>query len=73
MNPKLIEYAGKKMIVTVLGTYILAVNAKDGKIIWKLNYPEINAATGQGNGKNQRDDSPLQGWGTSSLPMGITG
>lgn len=47
MNPKLIEYAGKKMIVTVLGTYILAVNARDGKIIWKLNYPEINAATGR--------------------------
>lgn len=47
MNPRLIEYAGKKMIVTVLGTYILAVNAKDGKIIWKLNYPEINAATGR--------------------------
>jgi hypothetical protein len=47
MNPRLIEYAGKKMIVTVLGTYILAVNSKDGKIIWKLNYPEINAATGR--------------------------
>jgi len=47
MNPKLIEYAGKKIIVTVLGTYILAVNAKDGKIMWKMNYPEINAATGR--------------------------
>ena len=47
INPKLIEYGGKKMIVTVMGTYIFAVNAKDGKIIWKLNYPEINAATGR--------------------------
>jgi len=47
MNPKLIEYAGKKIIVTVLGTYIIAVNAKDGKIMWKMNYPEINAATGR--------------------------
>jgi len=47
VNPKLIDYAGKKIIVTVMGTYIFAVNAKDGKIIWKLNYPEINAATGR--------------------------
>lgn len=47
VNPKLVEYAGKKMIVTVQGTNIFAVNAKDGKIIWKLNYPEINAATGR--------------------------
>ena len=47
MNPKLIEYAGKKIIVTVMGTYIFAINAKDGKIMWKLNYPEINAATGR--------------------------
>lgn len=47
VNPKLIEYAGKKMIVTVGGTYIFAVDAKDGKVIWKVNYPEINAATGR--------------------------
>ena len=36
VNPKLIEYAGKKMIVTVMGTYIFAVDSKDGKIIWKV-------------------------------------
>jgi outer membrane protein assembly factor BamB len=47
INPKLIEYAGKKIIVTVMGTYIFAVNAKDGKIMWKINYTEINAATGR--------------------------
>jgi len=47
VNPKLIEYAGKKIIVTVMGTHIFAVNAKDGKIMWKLNYTEINAATGR--------------------------
>ncbi len=47
INPKLIEYGGKKMIVTVMGTYIFAVNAKDGKILWKINYPQINAATGR--------------------------
>jgi outer membrane protein assembly factor BamB len=47
VNPKLIEYAGKKMIVTVMGTYIFAVDSKDGKVIWKVNYPEINAANGR--------------------------
>ena len=47
VNPKLIEYAGKKMIVNVMGTYIFAVDAKDGKVLWKVNYPEINAATGR--------------------------
>lgn len=46
VNPLLIDYAGKKMIITVMGTNILALNAKDGKIIWKFNYVEANAATG---------------------------
>ena len=47
VNPKLIEYAGKKIIVTVMGTDILAVNAYDGKIIWKVNYMSVNGATGR--------------------------
>jgi outer membrane protein assembly factor BamB len=47
VNPKLIEYAGKKMIVNVFGTDIVAVNAKDGKVIWKVNYAEANAASGK--------------------------
>jgi outer membrane protein assembly factor BamB len=47
VNPKLIEYAGKKMIVTVMGEDIFAVDAKDGKILWKVNYAAINAATGR--------------------------
>ncbi|HEY5470328.1 MAG TPA: PQQ-binding-like beta-propeller repeat protein [Bacteroidales bacterium] len=46
VNPKLIEYAGKKMIVTVMGENIIAVNSKDGKIMWKVNYATVNAATG---------------------------
>jgi hypothetical protein len=45
VNPKLIEYAGRKMIITVMGENILAINAKDGRIIWKVNYVEAN--TGQ--------------------------
>jgi outer membrane protein assembly factor BamB len=47
VNPKLIEYAGKKMIVTVMGTNIFAINAKDGKTLWKVDYAAINAATGR--------------------------
>lgn len=47
VNPKLIEFAGKKMIINVMGTSVFAVNAKDGKIIWKLDYAAINAATGR--------------------------
>jgi outer membrane protein assembly factor BamB len=46
INPKLIEYAGKKMIVTVMGTHIFAVDAKNGKIIWKLNYADTNGGIG---------------------------
>ena len=47
VNPKLIEYAGKKMVVNVMGEDIIAVNVKDGKILWKVNYASINAATGR--------------------------
>jgi outer membrane protein assembly factor BamB len=47
INPKLVEYAGKKMIVTVMGQDIFAVNAKDGKILWKVDYAAANAATGR--------------------------
>jgi outer membrane protein assembly factor BamB len=47
VNPKLIEYAGKKMILTVMGADILAVDAKNGKILWKVNYALINGGTGK--------------------------
>lgn len=47
INPKLIEYAGRKMIITVMGTHIFAVNASDGKILWKVNYASVNAAAGR--------------------------
>lgn len=42
VSPKLIEYAGKKIIVTIMGTHILGVNAKDGKILWKVDYLAAN-------------------------------
>ena len=47
INPQLVEHGGKKMIVTVMAEYIFAVDAKNGKILWKVNYAEVNAATGR--------------------------
>ncbi len=47
VNPQLVEYAGIKMVVTVMGENIFAVNAKDGKILWKVNYAAVNAGTGR--------------------------
>jgi len=47
VNPLLIEYAGKKIISTTTGNHIIGVNAKDGQMLWKVNYTEINAATGR--------------------------
>jgi outer membrane protein assembly factor BamB len=44
VNPKLIEHAGKKMIITVMATDIVAINVKDGKTLWKLNYAAVNGA-----------------------------
>ena len=46
VNPKLIEYAGKKMIISVMATDIVAINVKNGKTIWKLNYAAVNGAPG---------------------------
>jgi outer membrane protein assembly factor BamB len=35
------------MIINVMGKDIIAVNAKNGKIIWKVDYAAANAATGR--------------------------
>lgn len=42
VNPKLIEYAGKKMIINVMGKDIFAVNTSDGKVLWKYDYASEN-------------------------------
>ena len=48
VNPKLIEYAGKKMIVTVMGNDIFAVDGKTGKVLWKVDYAEANSGQPKG-------------------------
>lgn len=49
-NPLLIEFGGKKIIVTHTVTYIIGVNAADGKLLWKFNFAAVNP-DGRG-GKN---------------------
>jgi len=47
VNPKLVEHGGRKIITSITGNHIIGVDAKDGKLLWKVNYTEINAATGR--------------------------
>lgn len=47
VNPKLIEHGGRKIIISNTSNHIIGVDAKDGKLLWKINYTEINAATGR--------------------------
>jgi outer membrane protein assembly factor BamB len=49
-NPLLIEYGGKKIIVTHTVTYIIGVNAADGKLLWKFDFGSVN--DDQKGGKN---------------------
>ena len=50
VNPLLIENNGKKVIVTHTPTYIIGVNAINGKILWKFNFGSVN--DDQKGGKN---------------------
>jgi len=47
VNPKLIEHGGRKIITSITSNHIIGVDAKDGKLLWKVDYTEINAATGR--------------------------
>ena len=47
-NPLLVEEKGIKAIITHTQTYIIAVNAKDGKLIWKFDFGSVND-DGKGN------------------------
>lgn len=46
VNPILIEYGGKKMIITLSVDYIFAVDATSGRLIWKYNYSAENSESG---------------------------
>ena len=42
INPLLIENKGTKIIVTHTDSYIIGVNAANGKILWKFNFKAVN-------------------------------
>jgi len=42
INPLLIEVKGVKAIISHSQTYIIALNAKDGKLIWKFDFGSVN-------------------------------
>jgi outer membrane protein assembly factor BamB len=47
INPKYIEYGGRKMIITMTADNILAISATDGKLIWKVSYAAQQTGTGR--------------------------
>jgi len=48
VNPLLIERGGRKLIITHTPTLVIAVNAADGKIVWKFNFKSVNNNPGEG-------------------------
>ncbi len=50
VNPLLIETKGMKVIITHTPTWIIGVNAANGKILWKFNFGSVNED--QRGGKN---------------------
>ncbi len=48
VNPLLIERNGRKVIITHTPTWIIGVNAADGKILWKFNFKSVNNDPGSG-------------------------
>ncbi|MBN2450932.1 MAG: PQQ-like beta-propeller repeat protein [Lentisphaeria bacterium] len=43
VSPILVEYGGRRSIVTVTGKHVLGVNPADGAIVWKVAYHTIQA------------------------------
>ena len=45
VSPILIQFGDRKIIVNVMINYIFGVDAKDGKILWKVKYSDIQPPT----------------------------
>ena len=41
VSPILINYSGKKLIVNVSSSYVFAVDASNGEILWKVKHLDI--------------------------------
>ena len=46
VNPKLIGIGGRKLIVTLTSNHVIGVDAKDGKMLWKVNYSALSTSGG---------------------------
>lgn len=42
VSPILIDYAGKKLIINVIASYVYAIDVSDGAIVWKFKHLDIN-------------------------------
>jgi outer membrane protein assembly factor BamB len=80
INPKLIEYGGKKFVVSVMAKDIVAVNIADGKVLWKFDYAGLNGAGG--NARKNHAITPLfkdgnlfvgEGYGWVSVMLKLSG
>lgn len=47
VSPKLINHNGRKIIVTNTNKHIIGVDAKDGRLLWKVNYDAESEITGR--------------------------
>jgi outer membrane protein assembly factor BamB len=48
VNPKMINYSGTKIVITLSENYIIAVDSKNGTILWTFNYAAYFAREGTG-------------------------
>ncbi len=44
VNPLLVDFGGRKIIVTLTDLYIIGVNSSNGKLLWKFNYTAENSS-----------------------------
>jgi outer membrane protein assembly factor BamB len=46
VSPLLVEYSGKKIIVTLINKYLIGVDETSGKILWKYDYSALKPEKG---------------------------
>jgi outer membrane protein assembly factor BamB len=44
VNPLLVDFGGKKIIITLTDSYIIGVDSNTGKLMWKFNYTAENTS-----------------------------
>jgi len=46
VSPGIISYAGKELLLTMISSYLIGIEAKSGKILWKYNYGKLQPEKG---------------------------